>query len=92
MGRNFKFQAQDSFLEYFLGGKIRRFVKQIALSEKKPPLKGQCASIFIPKISFQFQPAKFEIFKIELLFQIRKLSELHKYEICWSKTIFHFLI
>ena len=40
-------------------------------------LEGQCASIFIPKISFQFQPAKFEIFQTELLFQIRKLSELH---------------
>ena len=29
MGRNFKFQVQDSDLEYFWG--------EIALSEKKPP-------------------------------------------------------
>ena len=37
MGGNFKFQVQDSFLEYqFFGG--GRFEKQIALSEKKPPL------------------------------------------------------
>ena len=34
MGGNFKFQAQDSFLEYFFG----RFEKRISLSEKKPPL------------------------------------------------------
>ena len=35
----FKFQVQDSFLEYFFGG--WRFEKCIALSEKKPPLKLQ---------------------------------------------------
>ena len=35
MDRNFKFQLQDSFLEYFFGG---RFEKRITLSEKKPPL------------------------------------------------------
>ena len=34
MGRNFKFQAQDSFLEYFLW-EIGRFEKRILLSEKK---------------------------------------------------------
>ena len=34
MGGNFKFQVQDSFLEYFFW----RFAKQISLSEKKPPL------------------------------------------------------
>ena len=37
MGKNFEFQVQDSFLEYFLG-EIGRFEKRIALSEKKPPL------------------------------------------------------
>ena len=37
MGGNFKFQAQDSSLEYFFG-EIGRFEKRIALSEKKPPL------------------------------------------------------
>ena len=38
IGGNFKFQVQDSFLEYiFL--EIWRFEKHIALSEKKPPLK-----------------------------------------------------
>ena len=37
MGGNFKFQVQDSFLEYFFF-KIWRSKKQIALSEKKPPL------------------------------------------------------
>ena len=37
MGRNFKFQVQDSDLEdFFL--EIWRFEKQISLSEKKPPL------------------------------------------------------
>ena len=37
MGGNFKFQVQDSFLEYFFF-EIWRSKKQIALSEKKPPL------------------------------------------------------
>ena len=41
MGGDFKFQAQDSFLEYFFG-EIGRFEKQIALSEKKPPLTLIC--------------------------------------------------
>ena len=36
MGRKFKFQAQDSFLEYFF--EIWRSKKHIALSDKKPPL------------------------------------------------------
>ena len=37
MGGNFKFQVQDTFLEYlFL--EIWRFEKRIALSGKKPPL------------------------------------------------------
>ena len=37
MGWNFKFQVQDSFLEFFfwIFGDLK---KQIALSEKKPPL------------------------------------------------------
>ena len=35
IGGKFKFQVQDSFLEYFFW----RFGKRIALSEKKPPLK-----------------------------------------------------
>ena len=35
MGGNFRFQAQDSFLEYFFEN---GFEKRIALSEKKPPL------------------------------------------------------
>ena len=34
MGGNFKFQVQDSFLEYLFW----RFEKHIALSEKNPPL------------------------------------------------------
>ena len=33
----FKFQVQDSFLEYFFF-EIGRFEKRITLSEKKPPL------------------------------------------------------
>ena len=37
IGGKSKFQAQDSFLEYYFL-KIWRFEKQIALSEKKPPL------------------------------------------------------
>ena len=37
MGGNLKFQVKDSFLEYFIL-EIGRFEKQIALSEKKPPL------------------------------------------------------
>ena len=37
MGGNFKSQVQDSFLEYFFF-EIWRSKKQIALSEKKPPL------------------------------------------------------
>ena len=37
MGGKFKFQAQDSFLEYFFL-EIWRSKKRIALSEKKPPL------------------------------------------------------
>ena len=37
IGRKFKFQAQDSYLEYFFL-EIERFEKRIALSEKKPPL------------------------------------------------------
>ena len=37
IGRKFKFQVQDSFLEYFFL-EIWRFEKHIALSEKKPPL------------------------------------------------------
>ena len=46
MGRNFKFQVQDSFLEYFFW----RFEKRIALSEKKPPLK----KVFIDKFNDLF--------------------------------------
>ena len=37
MGGNFKFQVQDSFLEYFFF-EIWRSKKRIALSGKKPPL------------------------------------------------------
>ena len=37
MGGNFKFQVQDSFSEYFFF-EIWKSKKQIALSEKKPPL------------------------------------------------------
>ena len=45
----FKFQAQDSFLDFFLD--IWRFEKQIALSEKKPPLtKGPIHDIFAKKV------------------------------------------
>ena len=39
MGVNFKFQVQDSFLEYFFFFEIWRFEKRIVLSEKKPPLE-----------------------------------------------------
>ena len=42
MGGNFKFQVQDSFLEYFFW-EIWRFEKRIALSEKKPPLEADGA-------------------------------------------------
>ena len=45
MGGIFKFQVQDSFLEYFYFGDWR-FEKNIALSEKKP-LKSQCNTGFI---------------------------------------------
>ena len=38
IGGKFKFQAQDSFLEYFFS-EIWRSEKQIALSEKKPSLE-----------------------------------------------------
>ena len=38
MGGNFKFQVQDSFLEYCFF-EIWRSKKRIALSEKKPPLE-----------------------------------------------------
>ena len=37
MGGNFKFQAQDSFWEYFFF-EIWRLQKRIPLSGKKPPL------------------------------------------------------
>ena len=37
MGGKFKFQAQDSFWEYFFW-EIGRFEKRISLSEKKAPL------------------------------------------------------
>ena len=40
----FKFQAQDSFLEYF-SLEIWRFEKHIALSEKEPPLSTDHANI-----------------------------------------------
>ena len=41
LSSKFKFQVQDSFLEYiFL--EIWRFEKHIALSEKKPPLGASC--------------------------------------------------
>ena len=43
IGGKFKFQVQDSFLEYFFW----RFEKQIALSEKKPPLKLESAAKII---------------------------------------------
>ena len=35
----FKFQAQNSDLEYIIFFKIWRFEKRISLSEKEPPLK-----------------------------------------------------
>ena len=38
MGRNFKFQVQDSFFGIVFFLEIERFEKRIALSEKKPPL------------------------------------------------------
>ena len=41
MGGNFKFQVQDSFLEYFFF-EIWRSKKRIALSGKKPPLEPVC--------------------------------------------------
>ena len=46
MGGNFKFQAQDSFLEYFFG-QIGRFEKRISLYEKKAPLTG---NLYIQRI------------------------------------------
>ena len=47
----FKFQAQDSFLEYFFSGDLE-IEKHIALSEKKPPLTTlqsfSLVSMFLP--------------------------------------------
>ena len=37
MDGNFKYQAQDSFLEYFFWD-VDRFEKRISLSKKKAPL------------------------------------------------------
>ena len=45
MGGNFKFQVQDSFLEYFFF-EIWRSEKQITLSEKKPPLGSLSSFLF----------------------------------------------
>ena len=42
MDGNFKFQVQDSILEYFFW-EIWRFEKRITLAEKKPPLIGPLA-------------------------------------------------
>ena len=42
MGGNFKFQAQDSFLELFFW-EIGRFEKRISLSKKKAPLVKACS-------------------------------------------------
>ena len=40
MGGNFKFQVQDSFLEYLFFKEIGRFEKRIPFPEKKLPLHG----------------------------------------------------
>ena len=50
-------------------------------------LEGQYASLISQKISFQFQPAKFEIFKSETDLR-QKLSQLHKDK----ENIFRFLL
>ena len=47
MGGNFKFQAQDSFLECFQ--EIGRFEKRISLSEKKAPLVHHQRSMVLVK-------------------------------------------
>ena len=52
MGGNFKFQVQDSFLEYFFF-EIWRSKKQNALSEKKPPLRAYCPNIYTMLVRVQ---------------------------------------
>ena len=49
MGGNFKFQVQDSDLEYYL---FWRFEKRISLSDKKPPLTA-LAKIIFKKVNVQ---------------------------------------
>ena len=70
MGGNFKFQVQDSFLEYFFR-EIWRFKKQIALSEEKPPLvrinvnhihKPACVELTKNELT-RHQPFAFDFYK-----------------------------
>ena len=55
MGGNFKFQVQDSFLEYFLG-EIWRFEKRVPFSEKKPPLPTPSTTLNKMQTYQQFVP------------------------------------
>ena len=65
MGGNFKFQGQNSFLEYFFW----RFEKQIALSEKKTPLETLVASRFSFKClnPVERREGSFEFFNFKTL-------------------------
>ena len=60
MGGNFKFQVQDSFLEYFFLD-IWRFEKRIALFEKKKLYQiNYYVSVFVVEIALKVQPNVFE--------------------------------
>ena len=56
MSGKFKFQAQDSFLEYFFW----RFEKRITLSEKKQSLRGSFLQILWPSENMNFTRAQSE--------------------------------
>ena len=67
MGGNFKFQAQDSFLEYFFG-EIGRLEKRISLSEKKALLVNVKWSVKILSIFVVFlENMNFNMFQSERL-------------------------
>ena len=75
MGGNFKFQVQDSFLEYlFL--EIWRFEKRIALSEKKAPLGGSGSY----KCLINFKAANHD--------KRQQILELHFELLCFGDTFF----
>ena len=82
MGGNFRFQVQDSFLEYFFW-RLGDLEKQIALSEKKPPLwkcyaaqpdkncpNSEELKYYFSNLSFRFLNSNYYL-QIELLQYIR---------------------